>query len=176
MRSPKACKFENAEALRKGLSAQPLTISSHPGLAVVAQCEAPRIHEDACEYIRLGVAPRAFAKPLRASLVGTLLARAPVTVRTTFEEEGEAVGEPIVKEYRMVFDVAFGKVQADGQVNMLQPLEGAPTKEEDAMARDFMINDDGSISPKAASHLVLGMAFVPRQESEDESTRTAAAA
>ena len=64
---------------------------------------------------------------------------------------------------RQALDVAFGKMEEGNGVNMLQRLGSEPTKEEGNKARAFEINDDGTVSPKEATGLVLGMAFVPPQ-------------
>ena len=78
--------------------------------------------------------------------------------------KGKPLIEPEVKEYSMVLDVAFGKMEEENSVNMLQRLGSEPTKEEGSKARSFAINDDGTISPKDAMDLVFGMMFVPKRK------------
>jgi hypothetical protein len=170
--SERACVFEHAAALKAGEdgvkkttdAATALTLSSHPGLAVVTKYETPRNFHDYCEYIELGVAP--VSKEHLALLAhydaDTWLVRDTVVVTKAVMYKGKPLVEPEVKEYAMVFDVAFGKMETGNGVNMLQRLGSEPTKEEGNKARSFVVHDDGTVSPAEAPHLVLGMDFVPK--------------
>ena len=162
--SEKACIFEHAAALKSTGAARPLTLSSPPGLAVVTQYETPRnlkkIH-DYCEYIELGVAPVSNVQPALVVTYdeSTWLCRDTVVISRHVTYKGKPLVEPETKEYSMVFDF-------DGDhVNMIQRLGSEPTKEEGKGkgARAFEINDDGTVSLKAAMGQVLGMEFVPPQ-------------
>ena len=77
--------------------------------------------------------------------------------------KGKPLVEPETKEYSMALDVVFAKMEEGNDADMLQRLGSEPTKEEGNKARAFEINDDGTVSPKEATGLVLGMAFVPPQ-------------
>ena len=163
--SEKACIFEHAAALKSTGAARPLTLSSPPGLAVVTQYETPRNFHDYCEYIELGVAPVSNVQPALVVTYdeSTWLCRDTVVISKQVTYKGKPLVEPETKEYSMALDVAFAKMEAGNGVNMLQRLGSEPTKEEGNKARAFEINDDGTVSPKEATGLVLGMAFVPPQ-------------
>ena len=159
--SEKACIFEHAAALKSTGAARPLTLSSPPGLAVVTQYEMPRTYMDYCEYIELGVAPVSNVQPALVVTYdeSTWLCRDTVVISRHVTYKGKPLVEPETKEYSMVFDF-------DGDhVNMIQRLGSEPTKEEGKGkgARAFEINDDGTVSLKAAMGQVLGMEFVPPQ-------------
>jgi len=80
----------------------------------------------------------------------------------TFVNCGTDVAPPTTTLFDcMVFDVAHGKMEAGNVVNMLQRLGGPETKEKGNNSRLFTINDDGTVSPTAAPHLLLGVDFVP---------------
>ena len=163
--SEKACIFEHAAALKSTGAARPLTLSSPPGLAVVTQYEMPRTYMDYCEYIELGVAPVSNVQPALVVTYdeSTWLCRDTVVISKQVTYKGKPLVEPETKEYSMALDVAFGKMEEGNGVNMLQRLGSEPTKEKGNKARAFEINDDGTVSPKEATGLVLGMAFVPPQ-------------
>ena len=80
-------------------------------------------------------------------------------IKSTILEYGRGgqVTAPTKKHYQMVFDVAHGKMTVDTAVNMLQRLGDAASKEPGNTARAFTLNVDGTFSPTAAPHLVLGI-------------------
>ena len=138
--SPLRCTLQHAAALRAGDEVA-LTLSppaSDGVMSIVPQYEEARSFHGICMYVELGVV-----------LAGGS------ALRTKFIEETWLVCE--TAEHQMVFDVAFGKMEVNNSVNMIQLTGDKPTMEPGCQAREFVIHEDGTISPKAAQHLVLGI-------------------
>ena len=138
-----------ADALRNGRTT-PLTLASHPGFAIVPKTEEPRrIHEWGVNYQHLGVGPTVdgmmTSYPLTARLEGPFLVSQYHTTR----------------EY--VFDVPFGNLNEHcaGEHGKL-PIaalffDHGNNKEDHNAARLFVLNNDNTISPQRAAHLVFGI-------------------
>jgi hypothetical protein len=160
--SPKRCVFEHADKLREGWNGgvTPLTmLSPIQGLAIVTKHDQPKSFHGVCEYIELGFGPADDAIHVKYS-EDAWITREKVRITTRVESvdrPGTFVGKPVDKEYEMVFDVAFGKMDQGNVVNMLQMSNGSESKEPGNAARKFTVNEDGTISPSTALHLVLGM-------------------
>ena len=137
--------FENVHALRESEGAI-LTLRS--GMAVVPRFDYPRKHEE-WSYITLGLGPRDMA--MRVRLDGDFLVR--------------------VHDER-VFDVCWWKYEVGNHLLIIRSTACHPSRtrlradgDRDG-GRSFLVNSDGTISPKCAQHLVLGagkpcFSFVP---------------
>lgn len=140
--SPDACIFEHAHHLR-GPEGALLTLASHPGWAVVPRYEYPRSAEE-WRYIELGLGPSRMAAHMQ--LQGEFLVR--------LHDE-------------RVMDIAHWKYEEGNTLNVLRSARCHPGHTRYGNGgRSFVVNADGTISPKLATHLVLGagkprFVFVP---------------
>ena len=132
--------FENAHALRQPGGAL-LTLRN--GMAVVPRYDYPRKHEE-WSYIELGLGPRHMAMRVRLE------------------------GEFLVREHdERVLDIAWWKYEVGNHLSILRSTACHPGHTRYGNGgRSFVINPDGTISPKCAQHLVLGagkptFSFVP---------------
>ena len=132
--------FENAHALRQPGGAL-LTLRN--GMAVVPRYDYPRKHEE-WSYIELGLGPRHMAMRVRLD------------------------GEFIVREHdERVLDIAWWKYEVGNTLSILRSTACHPGHTRYGNGgRSFVINYDGTISPRLAQHLVLGagkptFSFVP---------------
>ena len=132
--------FEYASALRQSGGAL-LTLRN--GMAVVPRYDYPRKHEE-WSYIELGLGPRHMAMRVRLD------------------------GEFIVREHdERVFDIAHWKYEKGNNLVLLRSTACHPGHTRYGNGgRSFVINYDGTISPRLAQHLVLGagkptFSFVP---------------
>lgn len=126
-----ACVFEHFEELRRGEEV-PLTLSSHPGFGVVKQYD----HE------------RRFGEWRYIESRGDDAAKA---IRVKYEEFTFLK----LATDDLVFDVAFWNMQPGTSVNFV----GGPSNAKTYLyggGKDFIINDDGTISCKHVPNLVLG--------------------
>lgn len=156
--SDQRCIFEHAATLKQkkvpsvghgacGAEGVLLTLSSHPGLAVIPVTRDAQQH-DVWSYIELAVGPATAA--IGALTDGTFIARS---------DDGR------------VFDIAHWKYEEGNNLVMLM----GPGKKETRKAgggRDFTVNNDGSISPTHAPHLALGIAGRRRKGSRNGTTPT----
>jgi len=132
--------FENAHALRQPGGAL-LTLRN--GMAVVPRYDYPRKIME-WSYIELGLGPRHMA--MRVRLDGEFLVR--------------------VHDER-VFDIAWWKYEVGNHLSILRSTACHPGHTRYGNGgRSFVVNPDGTISPKCAQHLVLGagiptFSFVP---------------
>jgi len=138
--SPLALKLDNASALREGREV-PLTAA---GQNVGLFWESPRNAWGHWDYIDLGVSDE--VRPLTVKLEGPYLVwRGP---------HGE-----------MVFDVSMWRLEAGNHLVAVKACPGnpgGPTRmSKDAAGRDFVLNGDGTISPRTARHLCLGRQGAP---------------
>ena len=138
--SADALHFDNAATLRSGGTA-PLTAN---GKNVSPFWSQPRNAWGHWDYIDLGVTDR--AQPLHVNLDG------PYVVWNG--QHGE-----------MVFDVAMWKLHEGTHLVAVKACAGnpgGPTRmSKDACGRDFVLHADGTIGPRTAQHLRLGV-FVPK--------------
>ena len=132
--------FENAHALRQPGGAL-LTLRN--GMAVVPRYDYPRKIME-WSYLELGLGPRGMA--MRVRLDGDFLVR--------------------VHDER-VFDIAWWKYEVGNHLSILRSTACHPGHTRYGNGgRSFVVNPDGTISPKCAQHLVLGagiptFSFVP---------------
>ena len=133
--------FENAHALRQ--SGAPRLLTLRNGMAVVPRYDYPRKHEE-WSYIELGLGPRHMAMRVRLE------------------------GEFLVREHdERVFDIAHWKYEKGNNLVLLRSTACHPGHTRYGNGgRSFVINPDGTLSPKCAQHLVLGagkptFSFVP---------------
>ena len=132
--------FENAHALRQPGGA---LLTLRGGMAVVPRYDHPREIME-WSYIELGLGPREMA--MRVRLDGEFLVR--------------------VHDER-VFDIADWKYEVGNHLSILRSTACHPGHTRYGNGgRSFVINPDGTISPKCAQHLVLGagkptFSFVP---------------
>eukprot|EP00445_Apocalathium_hangoei_P078835 CAMPEP_0204185250 /NCGR_PEP_ID=MMETSP0361-20130328/55155_1 /ASSEMBLY_ACC=CAM_ASM_000343 /TAXON_ID=268821 /ORGANISM="Scrippsiella Hangoei, Strain SHTV-5" /LENGTH=535 /DNA_ID=CAMNT_0051145409 /DNA_START=188 /DNA_END=1792 /DNA_ORIENTATION=+ len=133
----RACVFADAARLRSK-QATDLLLSSHPGLAVVPSWKDPAEVGGGWGYIELGVGEvGAGAHPVRATFDGTF-----VICRGT-------------RRGLLMLSDGLG-LWAEGMPLMLLAHLHNRSKMRVAAMGAFRINDDGTISPKARSELVLG--------------------
>ena len=132
--------FENAHALRQPGGA---LLTLRGGMAVVPRYDYPRKHEE-WSYIELGLGPRHMAMRVRLD------------------------GEFLVREHdERVLDVAWWKYEVGNHLSILRSTACHPGHTRYGNGgRSFVINSDGTISPRLAQHLVLGaskptFSFVP---------------
>ena len=132
--SKNKCIFDKG-ALRSG-KPTPLTLVSHPGLAIAKRYSDER-RAGEWRYIESGVA------------------KAPHAIRAVLTRDGfiELPGEDLV------FDIAFWKFDEENTVNFVGGSSAGRTKIQDGPAgRSWVLNEDGSISPRSRSDLFLGVA------------------
>ena len=133
---PRRCVFEHAATLKSGGEA-PLTLTSHPGLAVIDMW-APDRQAGPWTYVELAIGDASAA--LR------------------FRRKGNFLMRPDGK----VLDVAMWQfIEGNNLVAVIHTAGQAKQTFKGGGGRDFVINDDGTISPKKASHLVVGLEFAP---------------
>ena len=137
--SPNKAILASAHELRGGGSVA-LTLSSHPGYAIVPKFVPRRINEWHVSYAHWGIGPAADAATARL--------------------EGNHVisTQPATNDF--ILDVPFGKLNegCDGiPVAMICFDNRSQNREPHNAARLFQVNSDGSISPSRAPHLALGL-------------------
>ena len=140
--SPESLIFQHAHAL-SGVEGAPLTLVSHPGWAVVPRYDYPRSAAE-WRYIELGLGPDHMAAHMRLD------------------------GEFLVRMHdERVMDIAHWQYEEGNTLNVLRSAHNHPGNTRYGNGgRSFVVNHDGTISPKRASHLVLGagkptFCFVP---------------
>lgn len=146
--SPDACVLANVEKTEEyksikageqaacGFTNIDLTLSSHPGLAIVPKWTDTRNAWGEWDYIDLGVG--AASKCVKASY------------------DGQFIATNQIHHTEMVFDVSMWKFH---EGNHLVLVKGHTSQQETRKfggGRDFVIHADGTISPKPARHLLLG--------------------
>ena len=131
------------QALRSGQVAA-LTLASHPGYAIVPKTDGPRRIDDwHVAYQHLGVGPASTAMKVR--------------------QEGPFLLSAHPSTHEFILDVPFGvlKVHCHGEHGPLPiaaiNLERGTNKEHHNAARLFQLNNDGTLSPQKAPHLVFGI-------------------
>ena len=132
--SKNKCIFDKA-ALRSG-KPTPLTLVSHPGLAIAKRYTDER-HAGEWRYIESGVA------------------KAPYAISAVLTSDGfiELPGEDLV------LDIAFWKFDEGNTVNFVGGSSAGRTKIQDGPAgRSWVLNEDGSVSTRSQSDLFLGVA------------------
>ena len=137
--SPNKAILASAHELRGGGSVA-LTLSSHPGYAIVPKFVPRRINEWHVSYAHWGIGPAADAATARL--------------------EGNHVISTQPATNDCILDVPFGKLNegCDGiPVAMICFDNRSQNREPHNAARLFQVNSDGSISPSRAPHLALGL-------------------
>jgi hypothetical protein len=148
--SPSRCFFQNASLLASGSMAA-LTLTSHSGLAIVPKSKSTVAYGNRYFYFDIGIGPSDEA--LTAQMEET----------TSIFRGKSTTGQYIVVgpqqgiDRDFAFNVVWGKMEVETQViityEIFQDLDLTFTA---FPARQFVINDDGTISPQDALHLVLG--------------------
>eukprot|EP00746_Dinoflagellata_sp_MGD_P075781 gnl/MRDRNA2_/MRDRNA2_30471_c0_seq1.p1 gnl/MRDRNA2_/MRDRNA2_30471_c0~~gnl/MRDRNA2_/MRDRNA2_30471_c0_seq1.p1 ORF type:complete len:954 (-),score=149.58 gnl/MRDRNA2_/MRDRNA2_30471_c0_seq1:567-3368(-) len=164
--SPKRCIFSHAKTLMEGgLAPLSFTLSNEGVFAIIVRSENLNTFKDMINYLLLTVGPAAEAPSFKVRYEDCkYLTREKITHTTTIaSENGDVIGMPSKSEYSMVFDVAFGKMESGNDVNLVQHIgeNHGGTKNPENAGRLFAINVDGTIAPKAANGLVLGVEFIP---------------
>ena len=131
--SAQQCVFEHHRTLASGQEGR-LTLSSHPGLAVVPRYDYPRSAAE-WRYVEIGIGPAHMAMHVR------------------FESNF------IVRVHdERVMDIAHWKYEEGNTLNVLRSASNHPGHTRySGGGRSFVFNHDGSISPQHAPHLVLGV-------------------
>ena len=149
--------FEHVDPLRQHREV-PLTLASHPGQAVVPRSSAPSgiyPHGDGVWLVvELGVGmPEVDAGDMRGQGPGV----ADSACRCVLDEEGF-----IVRPHDgRVFDIEY----FTSRVQLIHDAYSAAHTRRAGGGRSFQLNDDGTISPREAPHLVLGTSHIrPRLE------------
>ena len=117
-----------------------LTLSSHPGEAIIAKWGHPKNAWGQWDYIDLGVGPAEAA--ISVSYDGQFLAR----------NEDPKLGE-------MVFDVSMWDFRENNHLVLVKVAPGHASQDatrKHGGGRDFCVNSDGTVSPKPAGGFVLG--------------------
>jgi hypothetical protein len=138
------CIFEHAALLTQNVRGVPLTLRDHPGLAITRIWSSPRQSEpknkdtEGLSYCKLGIGPASEALRVSAPPGCSLL---------------------VNEADRMVLDVAniLGSKRFFRGKAVI--LVGGASEEETfrrGISRDFVVNADGSISPKQAPNLAIG--------------------
>ena len=139
--SPNALTFDVAAGPRGLSSGQsvPLTLASHPGLAVCPKTEPRRINEWGVSYQHWGLGEAKNAM--------------------TVKKEGEFILSTHPSSLNFVLDVPFDKrvEGCEGMPLAVIYFDNGSNKEEGNKARKFMVNPNGTLSPVASPHLVLGV-------------------
>ena len=139
--SPNAVTFDMAAGPRGLSSGQsvPLTLASHPGLAVCPKTEPRRINEWGVSYQHWGLGEAKNAMSVKL--------------------EGEFILSTHQSSLNFVLDVPFDKrVEGCGGMPLaVINFDNGSNKEEGNKARKFMVNPNGTLSPVASPHLVLGV-------------------
>jgi len=141
--SPNKCIFEHADRLTGGQTV-PLTLSSHPGLAVVQGFDEPReaFHEWHYKALCIGPASRAVHASRRGqNLVDTSDWYVTPSMLTVHDGNHTDL-------VRNRFDHPRRLLEEHGKHGGARPL-------------DFNFNPDGTISPVSQPHLCLGCSFMP---------------
>ena len=141
--SPHKCVFEHAKALSGGQTV-PLTLSSHPGFAVVQAFDEPREAYHEWHYKSLCIGPASGA--IKASRVGQNLVDTSewyVTPAHLTVHEGNTA------------DLVRNRFKHPGRLLEEHKKHGG------GRPLDFNFNDDGSISPVAHPHLCFGCSSTP---------------
>jgi hypothetical protein len=143
------CIFNVAQLLPGALDV-PLTLVNFPGYAIT------KVHDNAKDawewkYIELQCSSSAEAEGrnrlVKVNVEGDFLAM-----------PGSGTGQQV----KMVFDVSFWKLEARNTVNLVGHGQDNHGKTyQGGGGRDWVVNKDGSVSPKNAMHLELGLEFVP---------------
>ena len=139
--SPNALTFDVAAGPRGLSSGQsvPLTLASHPGLAVCPKTEPRRINEWGVSYQHWGLGEAKNAMSVKL--------------------EGEFILSTHPSSLNFVLDVPFDKrVEGCGGMPLaVINFDNGSNKEGGNKARKFMVNPNGTLSPVASPHLVLGV-------------------
>jgi len=148
--SPHACVLANVEKTEEYKVAEDwearlrtftdidLTLSSHPGLAIVPKWAETRNAWGEWDYVDLGVGPP--HKCVRASYDGQFIAT--THVLSSNEE--------------MVFDVSMWRCVEGNHLVLVKAHTSDQETRKFGGGRDFVVNPDGTISSKPAPHLLLG--------------------
>lgn len=150
--SPNRCIFEHAAALRAGAGTRPLTLANYPGFGVAAKFRPKRIPQWQVHYQHLGIAAAPEAISVRMEPAQNI-------------KGGKRSNRPcfVVSEHpssaRYVLDVPFDKrVEGSGGIPLaVIHFDHGRDKEIGNKARDWVINDDDTISPTHSPHLVIGL-------------------
>ena len=144
--SPDACVFEHAKRLvdeKQGGSAQPLTLSSHPGLAIVPRTCPRRIDKWKVAYQHLGLADAAQAIPM-------VLEDGSFLVSKHTSSSGFVLDVPFDKRTPGCNGIPLGVICFDHGAR-------GKNKERGNKARQWKVNTDGTISPSHSPNLVIGV-------------------
>ena len=140
---PRRCVFEHAATLKSDGEA-PLTLTSHPGLAVIDMW-APDRQAGEWTYVELAIGDASAA--LRIRRKGNFLMR----------PDGK------------VLDVSMWQyMEGNNLVAVIHTAGQAKQTFKGGGGRDFTINDNGTISPSHASHLVVGLEGQTRLDCWDD--------
>jgi hypothetical protein len=154
--SSNALVFERAEELDSGSSGVPLTLSSHPGLAVVPRNVEKEFKWGAGKYVELGVGSASMAlktkmdKHGRAGFIASTHVPMPVSDGSTPS---------------MVLDIAMSKYQKGTDVHLFGDGMHEFSSRNTSGGRSWVVNSDGTISAAMAPFLVLGVLTERQNES-----------
>ena len=146
--SSNALVFERAEELDSGSSGVPLTLSSHPGLAVVPRNVEKEFKWGAGKYVELGVGSASMAlktkmdKHGRAGFIASTHVPMPVSDGSTPS---------------MVLDISWWKYKKGTDVKLVGEATHEFRSRDTGGGRSWVVNSDGTISAAMAPDLVLGV-------------------
>ena len=161
--SSNALVFERAEELDSGSSGVPLTLSSHPGLAVVPRNVEKEVKWGPGKwmYVELGVGSASMAlktkmdKHGRAGFIASTHVPMPVS-------DGSTPSMVIGVEN----DISFRKYKKGADVGLVGDATHEFRSRDTGGGRSWVVNSDGTISAAMAPDLVLGV----QTERQNEST------
>jgi hypothetical protein len=157
--SSNALVFERAEELNSGSSGVPLTLSSHPGLAVI-----PRSVEKMLKPFY----------PLVWYTIDLGVGSASMALKTKMDKHGRAgfiasthVPMPVSdgSTPSMVLDIAMSKYKKGTDVNLFGDGMHEFSSRNTSGGRSWVVNSDGTISAAMAPYLVLGVLTERQNES-----------
>jgi len=127
------CVFSHASNLSRGEDVD-LTLSSHPGLVIGRQYGDEKRHGP-WRYIEAGI--KRNVQPVRARYIDRNYIK--------------------LTDADLVFDVSFWKMETGNTVNFVGGTNRKDKTKLGGGGRDWVINSDGTISPKHQRHLALGV-------------------
>jgi hypothetical protein len=144
---PRACRFEFAESLTHvGKDPVPLTLRSHPGLAVVQLFSHPEVAYDVWHYIPLAIGPAAAAIHVRRK------------GQSLEVVSGSLSGGLVTPSHLKIHETNHLDIVA--HMHNPEELTREAQKHGGSRPLSFVVNNDGTISPIAMGHLCLGLSHL----------------
>ena len=143
-------RFAQSEQLRVGVPSTPLSLSSHPGLTIVASAAESGPHAIGCDkwmVVELGVGSDNGTHGIRVHMDAQGFITSSHAPNS--EEKGATPS--------MVFDIAWWKYEDGNKVNLVGEASRNSRSRDGGGGRSFILLPEGSIAVAKAPHLVLGI-------------------